>query len=91
MIYGFDDCLALSALTEEEIDAIAQHEHLPEMVALELGNYLIHQPDGCIAIKSMIVDDIAEAEAHGDARRALVLKATLKHFIDTHPDNPANA
>jgi hypothetical protein len=91
MILGFNDCLALSALTEEEIDAIAQHENLTEMVALELGNYLIRQPDGCVVIKGMILDDIAEAEAHGNRRRALVLKATLKHFVDTHPDNPANA
>lgn len=91
MILGFDDCLALSALTEEEIDAIAQHENLTEMVALELGNYLIRQPDGCVVIKGMILDDIAEAEAHGNPRRALVLKATLKHFVDTHPENPANA
>ncbi len=27
----FDDCLALCELTEEEIDAIAEHEHLPEI------------------------------------------------------------
>ncbi|MPY70878.1 MAG: hypothetical protein GEU92_12400 [Alphaproteobacteria bacterium] len=88
---GFNDCLALSALTEAEIDAIARHENLTEMVALELGNYLIRQPDGCVIIKGMILDDIAEAESRGRAGRAVVLKATLKHFIDTHPDNPANA
>jgi hypothetical protein len=90
MILGFEDCLALSALTEEEIDAIAQHEHLTEIVALELGNYLIRQPNGTLAIKRMILDDIAEAEARGDGKRALVLKATLKHFVDTHPENPKN-
>ena len=90
MILGFEDCLALSSLTEEEIDAIALHEHLPELVALELGNYLIHQPDGAVVIKRMILDDIRNAEAHGDGKRALVLKATLKHFVDTHPDNPEN-
>ena len=90
MILGFEDCLALSALSEEEIDAIAQHEHLTEMVALELGNYLIHQPDGAVVIKRMILDDIDAAEANGDAKRVLLLKATLKHFVDTHPENPQN-
>ena len=39
-----EDCLALSDLTEEEIDAIAEHEHLPEIIAAELGNYLAHRP-----------------------------------------------
>jgi len=33
-----DDCIELSELTEEEILAIAEHEHVPEMVALERGN-----------------------------------------------------
>jgi hypothetical protein len=91
MILGFEDCLSQCNLTEEEIDAIAQHEHLTEMAALELGNYLIHQPDGKVVIRRMILDDIAAAEAGGHAERALLLKATLKHFVDSHPDNPANS
>lgn len=87
----FEDCLALSELTEDEIDAIAQHENLPEIVALELGNYLIRQPDGAVLIQRMILDDIANAESHGARERALILKATLRHFVDTHPENPQNA
>lgn len=87
---SFEDCVALSGLTEDEIDAIAQHEHLPEIVALELGNYLLHQPDGTLKIRRMILDDIADAEKSGNAERLLVLKATLQHFLDTHPDNPKN-
>jgi len=87
---SFEDCVALSGLTEDEIDAIAQHEHLPEIVALELGTYLLHQPDGTLRIRAMILDDIAAAEAAGNRDRLLVLKATLKHFVDTHPDNPKN-
>lgn len=87
----FEDCLGLCELTEEEIDAIAQHEHLPETAALELGNYLIHRDDGVRVIKRMILDDIAEARRHGNTKRALTLKLTLKHFVDTHPDNPMAA
>lgn len=86
----FDDCLKVCRLTEAEVDAIAEHENLPEMVALELGNYLVHTPDGRRRIRAMILDDIAEADMHGNAAHALVLKATLKHFIDTHPENPKN-
>lgn len=86
----FEDCLGLSGLTEKEIDAIAEHEHLPEIVALELGNYLLHQPDGVPRIRRMILDDIADAESKGENERALLLKATLQHFVETHPDNPKN-
>ena len=85
---SFEDCLRVSPLSEAEIDAIAQHENLPEMVALELGNYLVHTADGRRRIKSMILDDIAAAETDGNTGRALLLKATLQHFIDTHPENP---
>jgi hypothetical protein len=48
-----EDCLALSDLTEEEIDAIAEHEHLPAIIAAELGNYLAHLPGGIHHIRSM--------------------------------------
>ena len=34
-----EDCIALSELTEPEILAIAEHEHVPEMIAVEMGNY----------------------------------------------------
>ena len=87
----FEDCLGLCELTEDEIDAIAEHEHLPEMAALELGEYLIHSEDGVRMIKRMIVDDIAEAQRNKDIERVLCLKLTLKHFVDTHPDNPKAA
>ena len=80
----FEDCLRVCHLTEAEIDAIAEHEHLPAMVALELGSSLLKSPDGCQRITWMILDDMAAAQSHGDTRRALVLKETLKHFIDTH-------
>lgn len=81
----FEDCLGLCELTEAEIDAIAQHEHITEMAALELGNYLVQSPGGVHKIKRMIIDDIQEAEAHGNRDRLLALKLALKHFVETHP------
>jgi hypothetical protein len=80
----WEDCIGLSELTPEEIAAIAEHEHLPEIAALEFGNYLIHRPDGAPAIKRMILDDIAEAERRGDRRHVLALKLVLHHFCRCH-------
>ena len=34
---SYSDCVGLSELTPEEIAVIAQHEHLPDIVALEIG------------------------------------------------------
>jgi DNA repair protein RadC len=78
------DCIDLSELTEEEILAIAEHEHIPEMAALELGSYLVHTPEGEQRIKAMIVDDIEAARGQGDMRRVLTLKHCLKHFLEHH-------
>jgi S-ribosylhomocysteine lyase LuxS involved in autoinducer biosynthesis len=78
------DCIELSELTEEEILAIAQHEHIPEMAAVELGNYLVHTPEGERRIKGMIVDDIEEAKRGGKMQRVLTLKLCLKHYLEHH-------
>ena len=80
------DCIELCDLTEEEIEAIAEHEHIPIIVAAELGNYLIHSPDGVPKIRRFIVDDIKAAEARGDNAHVRLLKLVLWHFIQSHPD-----
>lgn len=80
------DCLGLCDLTEAEIEAIAEHEHLPEIVALELGNYLVHSAGGVPMIKLIIRDDIAKAQARGDHKHAGMLKLVLRRFVDTHPE-----
>lgn len=82
----FDDCVALSELTEEEVEAIAEHEHLPMIVAAELGNYLIHGPDGALRVERIILDDMVAANRHGDRRHALTLKLVLQHFVERHPE-----
>ena len=82
---SLEDCLALCDLTEDEVLAIAQHEHIPEIAAIEMGNYLLHCPDGEQRIRAMIRDDIAEAAACGDESRARALKWVLRSFVLQHP------
>ena len=86
---SYEDCVEASDLTEEEIEAIAQHQHLPEIAALEMGSYLVHSPEGVPMIKRIILEDIEEERRRGHADKALRLKLVLKHFVDTHPENPA--
>ena len=66
-----EDCLALCDLTEDEVLAIAHHEHIPEMVAAELGNYLARTPQGELRIKNIL--------------RELGLKLLLRNFVLQHP------
>ena len=88
---NYEDCLAMSDLTEEEVAAIAEHEHIPQMAAAAMGNYLVHTPEGVPMLKRMIVEDIEEAKATGHWEHALELKMVLRHFVETHPDAPALA
>lgn len=78
------DCIELSGLSEEEILAIAEHEHIPEMVALELGNYLVHTATGEKRIKRMIREDLEEARARCDSERIKTLQMVLKHYVLHH-------
>jgi len=81
----FEDCVALSGLAAEEIAAIAEHEHIPELAAAEMGSYLCRSPSGELRIKRMIVDDIELARTTGKLDRAAALRLVLRHFIECHP------
>jgi len=81
-----EDCIALSDLTEDEIEAIAEHEHLPMMAAVEMGWYLVQTKEGEKRIKRMIADDIAHAQERGDHQHAAKLKLVLKQFLEEHGD-----
>jgi hypothetical protein len=86
-----EDCIALSGLTEAEIDAIAEHEHLPEILAAELGFYLVQDDKGVPRLKRMILEDIEAAERKGNERHAEKLRRVLRHFIRTHPGRKSDS
>ncbi|MEZ5934928.1 MAG: hypothetical protein R3F54_23945 [Alphaproteobacteria bacterium] len=78
------DCIGLCRLTDEEVAAVAEHEHLPDMLALELGDYLCRTADGELRVKRMIVDDIDAAKERGDLAHAAKLRLVLQHFLEHH-------
>lgn len=86
MVLTLEDCISLCDLTEEEVEAIAEHEHVPEMLAAEMAYYIIHSPDGVPQMRRIIEDDIRDALKRGDVGHASKLVAVLRHFIETHPE-----
>lgn len=84
---SYEDVMELCELSEEEIAAIAEHEHIPEICAAEYGYYLCHSVDGIPRLRRIILDDIATAEAAGDMQKVLKLRGVLTHFIRTHPEH----
>lgn len=76
----------MCGLTEAEVLAIAEHEHVPEVVAAALADLLLRQPGGPERVRQMIVDDIREANARGDGAHARHLLACLKCYLESHPE-----
>ena len=86
---SLEDCIALCDLSEAEILAIAEHEHIPEIAAVALADYLLHQEHGAQKIRDMLLDDIRAALNHHDRQHARKLFMALRHFLSTHPEAAA--
>jgi len=81
---SFEDCIGMCGLTEAEIAAIAEHEHMPEIAAATLGQYLLHQQHGPERIRQMLVDDIRAAVGNGNIKHAAELVSALHHLMSTY-------
>jgi len=86
VMINLEDCIALSGLTEAQVLAIAEHEHVPEIAATALAQYLSNQEHGMQKIRDMIVDDIRQAQQRGDKAHVLTLLHVLHHFLKSHPE-----
>jgi hypothetical protein len=74
------DCIGLSGLTEEEVLAVAEHEHLPDIAATALAQYLLSQEHGTEKIRDMIVDDVRQAQHSGDKKHVVAAAARSAPF-----------
>ncbi len=83
---SLEDCIGLCGLTGEEVLAIAEHEHLPEIAAAALASYLLQQEHGAAKVRDMIAGDIRQAQRRGDREHVLTLLHVLHHFLKTHPE-----
>jgi hypothetical protein len=84
VVLTLQDCIALSELRADEIEAIADVEHVSEMIAAEIGSYLMHLPNGERRVRALIHEDLEKARADGDLLRAAKLRLCLKHFVAAH-------
>lgn len=81
----FQDCIALCGFSEAEIRAIAEHEHVPDIVAAGLASTLIKQKHGLETVRHMIIDDIRAAHDRGDYKRVHEMLSCLHTFLKDHP------
>jgi len=81
-----DDIEDMTCLTRAEITAIAEHEHVGEMDAALLGEYLMHVHHGAYRVNEMICEDIRTCLHRGQTLRARELFAVLQAFVADHPE-----
>lgn len=81
-----NDIIDMTCLTRAEIAAIAEHEHIGEVAAAEIGEYLMHLHHGPQRVQRMICEDISAALHDGNIGHARMLYATLKAFLTEHPE-----
>jgi hypothetical protein len=84
VMLSYQDCVALSPLSEDEIAAIARHEHIPEILALELGWAPYRTPEGKQQIQRIMCENAADACRIGDLDTAALLRLLVHHFIEAH-------
>ena len=82
-----EDCIGFCDLTEEEVLAIAEHEHLSEIAAAALAQFLLSQEHGSEKVRNMIIDDIRQAQlTDGSEGKVVMLLHVLHHFLKAHPE-----
>ena len=79
------DCIDMSDLSAKEIAVIAEHEHVPEIIAAELGCKLIQTPAGRVLLKNYIHDNLVHARARHLDEKARELRLLLRKFERAHP------
>ncbi|MFZ5464075.1 MAG: hypothetical protein ACOZCP_04255 [Pseudomonadota bacterium] len=82
---SLQECFDLSDLSEDEIEAIAEHEHVPPIIAAELGTTLLKTKTGMCLLKVYLLEAIEKARLAGDFDKAERLDSIYSRFEREHP------
>lgn len=82
---SLQECIDFSDLSEDEIEAIAEHEHVPEIVAAEIGSSLLQTNSGVCLIKLYLLENIEHARSRRQFDKARRLEKLYRRFDREHP------
>lgn len=82
---SLQDVLDYCDLDKGEIEAVAEHEHIPMTVAAEMGESLLCSPEGVFKLHAMIVENMEHAMECGEYQHVKDLAAVYQHLQRTHP------
>ena len=79
------DFIGCSNLYECEVEAIAEHEHVPLPVAVVIGEYLLADERGVCLLHQMVAEDIQQAIDDSDLPKARKFAETYHFVAQKHP------
>ncbi len=82
---SIQDVIDYCDLDQGEIEAIAEHEHIPMTIAAEMSEVLLCTPEGVCQLHSMIVENMQQALEAGHFQHVKELAETYEHLQRTHP------
>ena len=83
---SLEDLIGFCDLTPDEVQAIAEHEHVAEPVAVVLGSCLLQSDRGCEELRDMLMDNLRTAVRQHNVPHARQVVSTLRHFLHAHPN-----
>lgn len=82
---SLDQCIDLCGLNAEEVELLAEHENVPEIVAAQLACQWLQTPQGVERIQCALLDRLERARCGGDHRRVGKIEETVVQFVKRHP------
>jgi len=79
------ECITYCDLTEAEVEAIAEHENLPPLVATLVGSHLLQSPNGHEYIRQLLQSRAEEAHRAGDSAGAAHRHQVYQDFLRRCP------
>ena len=84
MMLTAQESVDMSELSNDAIRAIAEHEHIPQVLAAELGQELLKATGGIAEIQRMLEENLEVAVRAGEEDKINDRKRVLGRFIASY-------
>jgi len=78
------DCIGFSGLTPDQLEAIADHEHLDMIIAAEWAESTLERTDGEELVEHMLAEEVDYCQSHHKADRLRRYQSGLAEFHKQH-------